>query len=40
MVFIGPVIDNYELQLHLQRGEQSKLALPHLHVEQSLLQQH
>ena len=41
MVFIGPVIDNYEsLQLHLQRGEQSRLALSHLQVEQSPLQQH
>jgi len=41
MVFMGPVIDNYEsLQLHLHRGGQSRLALPHLQVEQSPLQQH
>lgn len=30
----------YLLQLHLQNGEQSKFALPHLQVELSPLQEH
>jgi len=31
---------SYLLQLHLYSGEQSRLALPHLHAEQSPLQLH
>ncbi len=32
--------DVWLLQLHLQSGEQSKFALPHLQVEQSPLEEH